>query len=214
MEGVIKASKKVSSEHYNDWIEIIDNARIACFSAERDQPLMWSHYADGGRGCVIEFELPKLIIPNKVSYHKKPVWDGKKLDNLNSLELLTYKDIFWRYEREYRVVCTDSTFVPIQVKSVRFGPKANSSTVEILRHIITLTKPLVSISQEKIEGKINPIKSTCIQKEHYFANGSVEGCGECYQRNALIESFSYRPQAGVSEEATSLWPSDSYFGKD
>ncbi|WP_273023797.1 DUF2971 domain-containing protein [Rheinheimera sp.] len=214
MEGVIKSDVIDADTTQSDWLRIIDSTRVACFTTEPNNPLMWSHYADGGRGCVIEFELPTFKLPHKVSYHKKPVLTRKEIDVIKTLELLSYKDNYWRYEREYRVILLKSeasNFIPIKVKGVRFGPRANKDKVELISHILRMSKPMIGVRQEVISGVINPIKLTSKSIVSYEIPSEYQGCKECYKRDSLIDSFSYRPRIDNYQYE---WGNGRYSGKD
>lgn len=47
----------------------VDSARLTCFSQNRDNLLMWSHYADGLRGFCIEFEKEIFINLNQAGIY-------------------------------------------------------------------------------------------------------------------------------------------------
>ena len=77
MEGVIKVDSTVSKDREREWEDIIRDLRITCFTKDSKNPLMWSHYADGGKGCLVEFVLLEGQEYHKVSYLKKPTLIGK-----------------------------------------------------------------------------------------------------------------------------------------
>jgi hypothetical protein len=63
--------------------QMIDSVRIACFGSERDNLLMWSHYADGLRGFCIVFDEdlivkaePKGYITNVAYLETPPLVDS------------------------------------------------------------------------------------------------------------------------------------------
>lgn len=96
--------------------------RITCFSEEFDNFLMWSHYADKHKGCVLALKPSTFLLKhiNKVSYKNEPVIlrdDAINLMQLNPSkeihidkaiknwnELYTTKSEFWAYEKEWRLV--------------------------------------------------------------------------------------------------------------
>lgn len=112
--------------------------RIACFSFSRNSKLMWGHYADGHRGCMIHFVLPddydssftSSNLLRKVNYENKIGYDKISSD----YERLYHKDKKWQYENEIRAVFDleehDSNqweiihnlvFYKIKVQSIFFG---------------------------------------------------------------------------------------------
>jgi hypothetical protein len=58
-----------SIEYYEPhFAGMLDGMRIACFGAERDNLLMWSHYADGLRGFCIAFDEDAMISAEPKAY--------------------------------------------------------------------------------------------------------------------------------------------------
>ncbi|EMH9025399.1 DUF2971 domain-containing protein [Proteus mirabilis] len=105
-------------------IGLINCARVLCVTSDYDNNLMWAHYADEHRGCVLEFENVYKEAPDRL--HQGPV---KYVDELksstNAIELLLYgetksihntliKDVFfskksaWQYEKEYRLLFSEN----------------------------------------------------------------------------------------------------------
>jgi len=130
-------------EHYKDYVEelgdwpgIINNrknsARIACFSSEADNLLMWSHYADGLRGFCVEFDetafqevdssksidihsvqyrtSPAMVdsvaysIANDMYWHNEDVNDGLSAMFDLDTKVLATKPFQWAYECEKRAI--------------------------------------------------------------------------------------------------------------
>ncbi|EHU9446835.1 DUF2971 domain-containing protein [Vibrio vulnificus] len=151
MEGVIEVERTVPRELAKEWEAILSNLRICCFTPDNENALMWAHYADGGRGCMIEFVLHDDYKPIKVSYAKKPILCKSQLTTEQAIKILQYKDKSWKYEREYRCITSD-VFVPITVKGITFGPRVPKSTVELLQGILSCCKPNLRVFQNKGNG--------------------------------------------------------------
>ena len=134
MEGVIKIDRTIPKEKELEWGELIKDFRVVCFSRDKDSPLMWSHYADGARGCLIEFQLLDGQEVHKVSYLKKPS--------------LTERHIY-AWSRKCQLP-------KVSIKSVTFGDRADKSKVDMLLHILTLCKPglktYIKSEQELVKG--------------------------------------------------------------
>ncbi|MGB0281910.1 MAG: DUF2971 domain-containing protein [Neptuniibacter sp.] len=145
MEGVIKIDGTILKETEADWESLIKDLRLVCFTKSSENPLMWSHYADGGRGCVVCFELLDEQIFHKVSYLKKPSVSERDLCLEKALEILKYKDKHWKYEAEYRCLIQNESFLPVNVKSITFGPRADQNKVDMLSHILKLCKPKLGV---------------------------------------------------------------------
>ena len=74
----------------NNWDEFIGEYRVLSLTAEKDNILMWSHYADYHQGAVLCFDFsndPQFSNIKKVEYDK----DGKQLSNFvdNMFKLFT-----------------------------------------------------------------------------------------------------------------------------
>lgn len=97
-------SKGIESCDTNDF-------RVVCLSRSRNKKLMWSHYADGHRGCSI-----KIAIPEDYDTCDCPMrrvkYTGKynSRDNLEVIDIvnsLYLKDKKWDYELEVRAVYSE-----------------------------------------------------------------------------------------------------------
>lgn len=85
--------------------------RVVCLSRSRNKKLMWSHYANGHRGCSIKIAIPedygKSDCPLKrVQYTGKYV-PRNNLDMREIVGSLYTKDKKWDYELEVRAVYSD-----------------------------------------------------------------------------------------------------------
>ncbi len=86
----------------------IDDYRVVCLSRSRNKKLMWSHYADGHRGCSIKIALPKNYgiadcLLKRVQYTGKYI-SRHNFDVNEIVESLYIKDKKWDYELEVRAV--------------------------------------------------------------------------------------------------------------
>jgi Protein of unknown function (DUF2971) len=95
-----------------DLVDFISKTRaLACYSEIPDNSLMWSHYTDGHRGIVVEFNLkssffapPVNLMP--VSYRSERASakydsEGFAFDE-HELSVVRIKSLVWSYEREWR----------------------------------------------------------------------------------------------------------------
>ncbi|WP_373032930.1 DUF2971 domain-containing protein [Sulfurovum sp.] len=76
--------------------------KICSFSGVRalKSELMWGHYANTGRGVVIEVDVENIHNIKEINYGSN--------ENLNTIEeILTNKSKEWIYEDEYRYLSTD-----------------------------------------------------------------------------------------------------------
>lgn len=102
------------------WQEQVRNDRLFCFSHQKDSPLLWAHYGDEFRGCILEFEnMPNIGSPFEVatpvlySNRRPSLGDFNEFfDNLTGIKITDLrtlverysntKFIDWQYENEWR----------------------------------------------------------------------------------------------------------------
>ena len=88
--------------------------RLVCFSENRDDLLMWGHYARGHTGIVIEFDPKHQIFSTEefgqVDY---PETDQRPdAENLDQGKAEYWKSRHWKYEREWRLVKLATSLPP------------------------------------------------------------------------------------------------------
>lgn len=114
---------------------------VTCFSEAADIELMWAHYADHFRGAVIEFKIP-LVENDDCIFDRcklKAVDYSPTRPNISSIDnsikenLRYYKSPCWAYEKEWRIILSDSKetnnhidhqFYPHKIKTVIVSEKA------------------------------------------------------------------------------------------
>lgn len=97
-EGVYRKN----SNNRNVRLEDKQQYKICSFSGVKalKSELMWGHYANAGRGIVIEIDVINSSNIKEVNYDDN--------NNLNTIEeILTNKSEEWTYEDEYRYLSTD-----------------------------------------------------------------------------------------------------------
>jgi hypothetical protein len=89
-----------------DTQDLLDRAGILSFSAILDEPLLWSHYANGHRGICLEFDTAKLGYPAlEVRYSTDyPEFDPALEGTERTARLILTKYKRWAYEREWRAL--------------------------------------------------------------------------------------------------------------
>jgi hypothetical protein len=133
--------------------------RVCCFSKNRDEILMWSHYADDHRGLCLEFEcseefarttLMQIEYKNEVPIlDKMPLTpEGKFLINLNDNgKYLIRKFETWKYEEEVRVYKIHGD--PIdnlkpgmtgdfvgELTAIYFGTNTPKVDIDLVKHVL------------------------------------------------------------------------------
>jgi hypothetical protein len=114
---------------------------LLCFSLDRHNPLLWSHYADRHRGLALGFDVDEKIL-KPVSYRRsRPVL--KKIDLEVANWLLFTKYVDWDYEREARI------FTSLEDRDPQTGLYfVNFSEQLILREVIA--GPLCTASEHEL----------------------------------------------------------------
>jgi hypothetical protein len=141
---------------------------VACFSAKKDDILMWAYYADGHKGLCLEFDTKKAPFSNpfKVNYERE-------LPNVNWREILLnnsfseyikqvtikYKD--WEHEEEWRIFNKDGDvfikYDPFCLTAVYFGAEMPKTHIEIVTAIVKNHNTLLyRMEKDAINFAINP----------------------------------------------------------
>jgi len=140
---------------------------LICFASERNNLLMWSHYANGHKGLAIGFnsdhrffkEFARIWRVNYLSRDERFVWDSslnpgdEGYDEMAERFVLT-KSHHWRYEGETRVLpqlaglerrlISDGipgyfcAFPPDLIEEVIIGYRASSVTDDVIRRAMVL----------------------------------------------------------------------------
>lgn len=195
MEGVVKIDGTIPKDKEQEWDELIKTFRIVCFSRDKDHPLMWSHYANGARGCVVEFQLMDDQQVHRVSYLKKPVITERHITREKAEEILVHKDKPWKYESESRCLLgKNEIFLPIHIKSVTFGSRAEKSKVDMLLHILSLCKPDLKVLVWGEQGLVDGIKVTIGNKRTFVRDGfrTQDYCPQCTKVKRSQEDYVLR----------------------
>jgi hypothetical protein len=165
LEQVENVRKKLQESAVQDQQGLVNflsrTYALACYSEISDNSLMWSHYTDGHRGIVVEFNLkssffspPANLMP--FSYRsdrasaRHDFAKGFAFDE-HELSVVRIKSLAWSYEREWRQLfelkdCTkihkpDGTtcfYVSIPsdaIGSVTFGVRCRPETEKIVREL-------------------------------------------------------------------------------
>ncbi|SBV35254.1 conserved hypothetical protein [uncultured Stenotrophomonas sp.] len=136
--------KNAAEKTLSEIVESFLNKRgVSCFTEKNDNLLMWSHYADGGRGICLEFEASDALFEKakKVNYVESiPLLSldrmlcDKSYDDV--MELFRTKSKAWEYEQEWRVMhesagtswCYDST----ALTGIYFGPSTPDDLIDVI----------------------------------------------------------------------------------
>lgn len=134
MEAVYQLPHAYDRKYINKIRDEKSQLAIGCLSKTFTDILMWSHYADGHKGCCIEVEINDGCQPREIIYQPTIY----KLDNPNMNitdaceEILLHKLSVWNYEEEYRCfkhISASRTYLGIKIKKVWLGCALNDAEV-------------------------------------------------------------------------------------
>lgn len=144
--------------------EKFKNAYICSLSKQHNIGLMWSHYADGHKGCCIEVEVEEngeewKECDVKYDFNQKKITKDK-----HPLDLLKIKSKAWKYEEECRYVKIhdgsqqeDSQFLKVNVKRIYLGVAVSDEDFELYKKTFKALVPnlkdedVIHLTKEKIE---------------------------------------------------------------
>ena len=137
--------------------EAKDSFRVASLSADPTNFLMWSHYADGHKGVVIEVDIPDDHPDlTKVVYTPfSSVFSEKAQTQQDMRHLFNGKGEEWAYEQEYRLI-TDRKFFDLEspVSRVLIGPAIDADKENILRVLLPDQVEIVGMELDQVQGTL------------------------------------------------------------
>ena len=155
-------------EFKEHWIASLEKTRTFCVAEDRDNLLMWAHYAKDHTGAVLElWSLPEednaISVARKVSYVKQPpsfftedefIDDFCGVKRLDITELtrrsIHTKSEHWAYENEWRVYFPlsespgryeDLNLRASEFKAIYFGCCANSEFIDLALPMLAANFP-------------------------------------------------------------------------
>jgi hypothetical protein len=158
---LIRNTQQKYQQHW--WDTLLPSIRVFCVSEDRDNLLMWAHYAKDHSGSVMEFwSLPEednpLSVARSVEYASTPppfCTESEWLDDMMAIRKLDTSALYrryayiksdhWFYEREWRVWYPSASsgihdYMPIrqsELKAIYLGCRADPKFVE---DAVTLTR--------------------------------------------------------------------------
>ncbi len=169
MEGHFRAERFTRQ----DW-ERINKAKkdilICSTSTSANNALMWSHYADGHKGCCIVFEVPKQTQWTRlpIKYQLLPATLDPTQSTDESLRLIySIKSEFWMYEDEVRFIRKKVSnriipYLPIRVVGIELGIRVPDNQVRLINSMVKLVN---DARKTQIE-----VRKTTIQDIRFFKN--------------------------------------------
>lgn len=162
---------ETTQEKYQEywWKTLLPGIRVFCVSEERDNLLMWAHYAKDHTGAVFEFlSLPDednpLSVAKPVVYVDQPApffTEAEWVDSILSIRELNRDELYkryvyikskhWQYEREWRVwyplipapstLCEDLPIRPSEFSAIYIGCRAEPAFTD---EVVSVTRSVFS----------------------------------------------------------------------
>jgi hypothetical protein len=187
IENIIPQSEKNMEDIFRQSTELNNDGSLRCFClSENDMnTLMWAHYGDSYKGCMLGFQhIDELSTPfaaaEKVRYSDQAPVIGSAVDfylygptkeqnKKTRLAIYHTKSEDWKYEKEWRVIYkvkdvdnkpySDFKFYPQELASITFGLKMDSKNKNIILALIALNYPHCQRYELKmIKGIISRVK--------------------------------------------------------
>lgn len=110
---------------------------MICFSKTARNPLMWGHYADNHKGICLGFDVTYEIGNfgnnlQQVSYINQRIDMKKTPYKHKDFEVMKFKSIDWKYEKEYRLFIDIYNMTPSS-KGIYFLPFNNKLVLKEIR---------------------------------------------------------------------------------
>lgn len=173
--------RKTQQQVQDHWLtEFLPRLRVFCVSEDRDNLLMWAHYAKDHTGLVFELRsLPEednpLSVAEPVLYCNSPppfFTEAEWIDHILAIKKLNFQELsrryahskssHWQYEREWRVwdlrasgpeAFSDYPIRPNEVSSLYFGCIADPSFKEEAIALVRKAFPHVRFYQATKAGQ-------------------------------------------------------------
>jgi hypothetical protein len=136
---------------------------VYCLSPDPCSPLMWSHYARADKGICLEFAVPNTKFQSAFQVQYQKEYPKFLLhDHETALRMLHIKSDDWKYEQEFRLICTRSTKVahsplilegnylqigPNDLTSIIVGCQIEDQARKSIRDLIREHAPTVRLRQ-------------------------------------------------------------------
>lgn len=126
---------------------VLDNMGYFCLAKKPDNLLMWSHYTNEHKGCVVEFDLLQCLPiiekvfaviydNNYITYNYLRADDGP-------LRSIIHKSIDWSYEEEYRIINKEVGVVDIPdnaITSIILGCRMLQRNKTTIKNLVLKSK--------------------------------------------------------------------------
>jgi Protein of unknown function (DUF2971) len=143
--------------------DILRRWAVYCLSVYPDIALMWSHYSRNHTGVCLEFAVKDTIFRGAQRVVYSEDYPPLLLHQPESyIKMLRFKSDAWRYEHEFRLICSRSTginplvldgnyisFEPSALRSITLGCRATGESIQEITRCVRTYSPRIVIRQAK-----------------------------------------------------------------
>ncbi len=118
---------------------------VLCLSKEKDNILLWSHYADSHNGVCLKFDIQKDLdffsIPINVVYDESyPIYNHMTERDMIVNKLIQVKSNVWKYENEVRVIKNKNGLFQFNKESlveIIFGCNCSNNDIKNVQEMVS-----------------------------------------------------------------------------
>jgi hypothetical protein len=136
--------------------QVLPRTGVLSLAEKSNNILMWSHYADSHKGCVLEFSTKEDRVfgnAQPVVYHETyPKLDFRKcIADANTFveAMLLSKSAFWKYEKEWRTLGTDGPglykFSPSALTGIILGHQMPQEHRDLISKLVSTHNPSIDL---------------------------------------------------------------------
>ncbi|WP_341851480.1 DUF2971 domain-containing protein [Vibrio vulnificus] len=171
MEGFYTYGSDIPSEALAALESHKSSLRFCSLAKYSNNPLMWAHYADGNRGIAIGVELDESADLREVNYESQSNLIASVPTTLERAKnVLSCKASYWHYEEEIRVFAQTGNFIPVQVKEIIFGEKADDAQKALLKAIVQAIDPSIKLkdwTEDMYYCDVTPVYNLNVRQESH-----------------------------------------------
>ena len=169
-----EGSKKIYKKLFKMLEGSVRELGISCFSRNRSNLLMWSHYADKHEGVCLEFDMKLLLggltentatvfdVYYNSEYPQIRIADIIELDSIEYFKKKSLtKSLDWEYEKEIRIIGTKPGLFKFDSKSITkiiMGLESNAADLDRIQILVEKFAPHIQImkaSKSKYQFKVD-----------------------------------------------------------
>jgi len=149
MEGhyLMSASGRIDEDMRQMLNSAKEKIRICSLSRASDNPVMWSHYAEGHRGVVIGVTIMDPDCEIRPVNYDGPMKIGVHNFNANSpIDVLSRKLAAWEYEEEERAFIRSKYYIAVKTHEIILGSRMSNQDKSFIKDLCDKICPSISIT--------------------------------------------------------------------